>query len=145
MSNLSQRALLILSILIISFMAYGQGKNTNSGEWIKVSEDEIVTIYYNSNIVTSKNGNHFVWVKAVYHEIEWQEYFARTIGSQFLVRSTLTKAEYDEPYNYVRVRQVKCYSKSGKMVYDSGDGTSAGWGYVNASDPVGIVGEYLGK
>lgn len=145
MSNLSQRALLILSILIISFMAYGQGKNTNSGEWIKVSEDEIVTIYYNSNIVTSKNGNHFVWVKAVYHEIEWQEYFARTIGSQFLVRSTLTKAEYDEPYNFVRVRQVKCYSKSGKMVYDSGDGTSAGWGYVNASDPVGIVGEYLGK
>ena len=25
------------------------------------------------------------------------------------------------------------------------DDRSAGWGYVNASDPVGIVGEYLGK
>ena len=30
-------------------------------------------------------------------------------------------------------------------LYDSGDDTSAGWGYVNASDPVGIVGEYLDK
>lgn len=29
--------------------------------------------------------------------------------------------------------------------FDSGDDRSAGWGYVNASDPVGIVGEYLGK
>ena len=38
-----------------------------------------------------------------------------------------------------------CYSKAGKKLYDSGDDRSAGWGYVNASDPVGIVGEYLGK
>ena len=145
MSNLSQRALLILSIMIISFLAFGQGKNTNSGEWIKVSEDEIVTIYYNSNIVTRENGNHFVWVKAVYHELEWQNYFSRMIGSRTPVVTTRTKAEYDEIYSYVRVRQVICYSKEGKKLYDSGDDGSAGWGYVNASDPVGIVGEYLGK
>ncbi len=31
-----------------------------------------------------------------------------------------------------------------KVLYRSGDDTSAGWGIVNASDPVGIVGEYLG-
>lgn len=118
---------------------------TDSDKWITVSDDEMVTISYNSNIVTNKSGNHVVWVKAVYHALEWQEYFARTIGSQILVKTTLTKAEYDDIYSYVRVRQVKCYSKSGKMIYDSGDGTSAGWGFVNASDPVGIVGEYLGK
>ena len=64
----------------------------------KVSEDETVTISYNPNITTNKDGNHFV-----------------------------------------------CYSKAGKKLYDTGDDRSAGWGYVNASDPVGIVGEYLGR
>ena len=136
---------LLLSLLILDSIAIGKVNQFNHDEWITVSEDEMVTITYHSDIVTSKNGNHFVWVKAVYHALEWQEYFAKTIGSQVLVKTTLTKAEYDDLYNYVRVRQVKCYSKSGKMVYDSGDGTSAGWGPVNASDPVGIVGEYLGK
>ena len=67
------------------------------------------------------------------------------IGSKTPVVTTRTKAEYDEIYSYVRVRQVICYSKAGKKLYDSGDDTSAGWGYVNASDPVGIVGEYLDK
>lgn len=102
-------------------------------------------ISYNSNIVKNKSGNHIVWVKAVYHALEWQEYLAKTIGSKILVNTTLTKAEYDDIYSYVRVRQVKCYSKSGKIIFDSGDGTSAGWGFVNASDPVGLVGEHLGK
>ena len=102
-------------------------------------------ISYNSNIVKNKSGNHIVLVKAVYHALEWQEYLAKTIGSKILVNTTLTKAEYDDIYSYVRVRQVKCYSKSGKIIFDSGDGTSAGWGFVNASDPVGLVGEHLGK
>lgn len=114
-------------------------------EWIKVSEDEMVTISYNSNIVTDKTGNHFVWVKAVYHTPEWQKYFSRMIGTNIPVVTTRTKAEFDDNYSLVRVRQVICYSKAGKKLYDSGDGRSAGWGYVNASDPVGIVGEYLGK
>ena len=114
-------------------------------EWIKVSEDEMVTISYNSNIVNDKNGNHFVWVKAVYHTPEWQKYFSNMIGSKIPVVTTRTKAEYDEIYSLVRVRQVNCYSKAGKKLYDTGDDRSAGWGYVNASDPVGIVGEYLGR
>lgn len=139
------KRLLMYPILLICIFTYGQVNMTDSDKWITVSDDEMVTISYNSNIVTNKSGNHVVWVKAVYHALEWQEYFARTIGSQILVKTTLTKAEYDDIYSYVRVRQVKCYSKSGKMIYDSGDGTSAGWGFVNASDPVGIVGEYLGK
>ena len=139
------KRLLMYPILLICIFTYGQVTMTDSDKWITVSDDEMVTISYNSNIVTNKSGNHVVWVKAVYHALEWQEYFARTIGSQILVKTTLTKAEYDDIYSYVRVRQVKCYSKSGKMIYDSGDGTSAGWGFVNASDPVGIVGEYLGK
>ncbi|MBO5631948.1 MAG: hypothetical protein J5965_23030, partial [Aeriscardovia sp.] len=97
------------------------------------------------NITTNKDGNHFVWVKAVYHTPEWQNYFSRMIGRKTPVVTTRTKAEYDEIYSLVRVRQVICYSKAGKKLYDTGDDRSAGWGYVNASDPVGIVGEYLGR
>ena len=137
----------IISLLVLLLgcnVAYCQ-ENTKTSEWIKVSEDEMVTISYNSNIVNDKNGHHFVWVKAVYHTPEWQKYFSNMIGSSIPVVTTRTKAEYDEIYSLVRVRQVICYSKAGKKIYDSGDDRSAGWGYVNASDPVGIVGEYLGK
>ena len=139
----SKLSFVLLSFLIISSMVYGQSKKPE--KWITVSEDEMVTISYNDNITTTKNGNHFVWVKAVYHTSDWQRYFANQIGSRMPVVTTKTKAEYDEIYSYVRVRQVICYSKAGKKLYDTGDDTSAGWGYVNASDPVGIVGEYLGK
>lgn len=134
----------LLVLLLVCNVTYCQVK-TKTTEWIKVSEDEMVTISYNSNITTSKEGNHFVWVKAVYHTPEWQKYFSNMIGSNIPVVTTRTKAEYDEIYSLVRVRQVICYSKAGKKLYDSGDDRSAGWGYVNASDPVGIVGEYLGK
>ena len=139
------RLLLVFSMLLISFLTYGQTKRTNAEKWVEISDDEIVTISYNTNITTGKDGNHFVWVKAVYHAPEWQEYLARQIGSKQRIAVTQTRAEYDEIYSLVRVRQVKCYNKSGKLVFDTGDGTSAGWGYVNASDPVGIVGEYLGR
>lgn len=135
----------MFSFLLFGIVVFAQTKKYSTEKWIKVSEDEDVTISYNSNIVTSQNGNHFVWVKAVYHTPEWQNYFSRMIGSRVPVVTTRTKAEYDEIYSYVRVRQVICYSKAGKKLYDSGDDRSAGWGYVNASDPVGIVGEYLGK
>ena len=138
--------LLYILISFIMSSSYAQTKNgAKANNWIKVSEDETVTISYDSNIVTSKNGNHFVWVKAVYHSPEWQNYFTDMIGSRTTVVSTRTRAEYDGIYSLVRVRQVKCYNKSGKLIFDTGDGTSAGWDYVNASDPVGIVGEYLGK
>jgi len=135
----------LFSFLLFGIVVFAQTKKYSTEKWIKVSEDEDVTISYNSNIVTSQNGNHFVWVKAVYHTPEWQNYFSRMIGSRVPVVTTRTKAEYDEIYSYVRVRQVICYSKDGKKLFDSGDDRSAGWGYVNASDPVGIVGEYLGK
>ena len=137
----------LLSIILLLFLCnevYSQVKNKTT-KWITVSADEIVTISYNSNIVNSQSGNHFVWVKAVYHAPEWQSYFSRMIDSRTPVVTTRTKAEYDEIYSLVRVRQVICYSKDGKKQFDSGDDRSAGWGYVNASDPVGIVGEYLGK
>ena len=135
----------LFSFLLFGIVVFAQTKKYSTEKWIKVSEDEDVTISYNSNIVTSQNGNHFVWVKAVYQTPEWQNYFSRMIGSRVPVVTTRTKAEYDEIYSYVRVRQVICYSKDGKKLFDSGDDRSAGWGYVNASDPVGIVGEYLGK
>ncbi len=141
----SCQRILVLIVFILCHTMYGQVNNNKSGKWIKVSEDEDVTISYNSNIVIGKNGNHFVWVKAVYHTPEWQRYFSRMIGSRTLVVTTRTKAEYDEIYSLVRVRQVICYSKDGKKLFDTGDDRSAGWGYVNASDPVGIVGEYLGR
>jgi hypothetical protein len=134
----------ILPLLMLCNVVYCQVKPKTT-EWIKVSEDETVTISYNPNITTNKDGNHFVWVKAVYHTPEWQNYFSRRIGRKTPVVTTRTKAEYDEIYSYVRVRQVICYSKDGKKLFDTGDDRSAGWGYVNASDPVGIVGEYLGR
>ena len=137
--------LLIYFSLLFTIPSFAQTKRASAGEWIEISSDEDVTIFYNSNIVTGKNGNHFVWVKAVYHTPEWQNYFSRMIGSKVPVVTTKTKAEYDEIYSLVRVRQVICYSKAGKKLYDTGDDRSAGWGYVNASDPVGIVGEYLGR
>lgn len=137
--------LLIYFSLLFTIPSFAQTKRASAGEWIEISSDEDVTIFYNSNIVTGKNGNHFVWVKAVYQTPEWQKYFSRMIGSKVPVVTTKTKAEYDEIYSLVRVRQVICYSKAGKKLYDTGDDRSAGWGYVNASDPVGIVGEYLGR
>jgi hypothetical protein len=139
------RIIILLSFLLFGIVVFAQTKKSGTDRWIVVSEDEDVTISYNSNIVTGQNGNHFVWVKAVYHTPEWQNYFSRMIGSNTPVVTTRTKAEYDEIYSLVRVRQVICYSKAGKKLFDTGDDRSAGWGYVNASDPVGIVGEYLGK
>ena len=141
----SPRILILLSMMLMSFLAFGQTEKTNVEKWVEISDDEIVTISYNSNITKDKNGHHFVWVKAVYHAPEWQEYLANQIGSKQRIAMTRTRAEYDGIYSLVRVRQVLCYNKSGKLIFDTGDGTSAGWGYVNASDPVGIVGEYLGK
>ena len=92
---------------------------------------------------TDKKGNHVVWVKAVYHTIDWQTYFANQIGSKTPVVMTKTKAMYDPIFSYVLLRQVICYDKAGKILFDSGDDYSGGWGLVNASDPVGLVGEYL--
>ena len=140
--------IIILScLLLFAGVGYAQSsKSNNSGQWVKVhDDDEMVTIYYDSNIVTDKKGRHIVWVKAVYHSKRWQQYFANQIGSRVPVVTTKTKAMYDDIYSYVMVRQVQCFNKAGKKMYDSGDDTEGDWGPVNASDPVGIVGEYLDK
>lgn len=128
-------------LLFISNIIWGQKAKENS--WIKISEDEGVSIYYDSKLETDKKGNHIVWVKAVYHTIDWQTYFANQIDSRTPVVMTKTKAMYDPIYSYVLVRQVICYNKAGKILFNSGDDYSGGWGLVNASDPVGLVGEYL--
>jgi len=137
---------IIFCLLSLPLIIFAQASKTkNPGQWVKVSDDDDVEIYYNPNIVTDKKGQHIVWIKAVYHTPEWQKYFARQIGSKSPVTMTKTKAMYDDIYSYVMVRQVQCYNKAGKLLYDTGDDRSAGWGFVNASDPVGIVGEYLGR
>lgn len=137
----------MLCLLLFVGMGYAQpSKSNSSGQWIKVhDDDEMVTIYYNSNITTDKRGRHIVWVKAVYHSRRWQQYFTSQIGSRETVISTKTKAMYDDFYSLVMVRQVQCFNKAGKKLYDSGDDPEGNWGYINASDPVGIVGEYLDK
>lgn len=140
------RVFLVLILLLNCGICSAQLSKANStGQWVKIhDDDEVVTIYYNSNITTDKRGRHIVWVKAVYHSRRWQNYFAEQIGSGVPVVTTKTKATYDELYNYVMVRQVQCFNKAGKKLYDSGDDPEGDWGPVNASDPVGIVGEYLG-
>ena len=144
---MKNRLVFLLYLLVFAGLGYAQSPKTNNSEqWVKVhDDDEVVTIYYNPNITTDKRGRHTVWVKAIYHSKEWQNYFANQIGSRVPVVTTRTKAMYDDRYSSVMVRQIRCFSKAGKLLYDSGDDSSAGWGYVNASDPVGIVGEYLGR
>lgn len=134
---------LFLSVLLLFTSNLIWGQKAKESSWIKISEDEGVSIYYDSKLETDKKGNHIVWVKVVYHTIDWQTYFANQIGSRTPVVMTKTKAMYDPIYSYVLVRQVICYSKAGKVLFNSGDDYSGGWGLVNASDPVGLVGEYL--
>lgn len=142
---IKNRLISLLYLLVFAGLGYAQSSKTNnSGQWVKVhDDDEMVTIYYNSNITTDKRGRHIVWVKAVYHSKEWQNYFSNQLGIRTPVVTTKTKAMYDDRYSSVMVRQIQCFSKAGKLLYDSGEDSSAGWGFVNASDPVGIVGEYL--
>ena len=114
--------ILLLNCGICSAQSY-------SGQWVKVhDDDEVVTIYYDSNIITDKKGRHIVWVKAVYHSRRWQQYFTNQIGSRETVITTKTKAMYDNIYSYVMVRQVQCFNKVGKKLYDSGDDPEGDWG-----------------
>ncbi len=133
-------------LLLLSATMYGQTKGkTTTNQWVKVRDDQMATIYYDKNIQKNRRGNNVVWVKTIFHDPEWQNYMASQIGSRTPVHMTKTKAEYDEAYTAVQVRQVMAYSKANKLLYNSGDGGEAEWGYVNASDPVGIVGEYLNE
>lgn len=135
--------MIMVTVSFTSVSAQNDSSKAKENTWIKISEDEAVSIYYDSKIQTDKKGDHIVWVKAVYHTNDWQTYFANQIGIRTPVAVTKTKAMYDPLYSYVLVRQVICYSKAGKILFNSGDDYSGGWGLVNASDPVGLVGEYL--
>ena len=137
---------LVLITLLPLFVCAQTSKKNNNTNWVKVhDDDEVVTISYNSNITTDKKGRHIVWVKAVYHSRRWQGYFTEQISSRETVVSTKTKVTYDDRYCFAMVRQVQCFSEAGKKLYDSGDDPEGDWEPVNASDPVGIVGEFLGK
>ena len=139
------RYLLIAFFLLLGTAMYGQSKGKGTTQWVKVRDDQMATIYYDKNIQKNRRGNNVVWVKTIFHDPEWQNYMAEQIGSRVPVCMTKTKAEYDEAYAAVQVRQVMAYNKANKLLYDTGDGGEAEWGYVNASDPVGIVGEYLNE
>lgn len=114
-----------------------------SEKWVTIVNDGKSTISYNPNITKDRNGYYVVWVKTIFHTSDWQWYMAEQAGLNTPVSSTKTKAMYTSDFNYSLVRQVLCYNKAGKLLFNSGDDTSAGWFPVNASDPVGIVGEYL--
>ena len=45
------RLFLLFSFLLFGIVAFAQTKKYSTDKWIKVSEDEDVTISYNSNIV----------------------------------------------------------------------------------------------
>lgn len=137
------KRIVLLFLLCLSVSVSFAQKAQKQTTWKTVSDDGMVSISYDTNIIRDNKGRHIVWVKAVYHTSDWQNYFARQIGSRSPVTVTRTKAMYDKDYNYAMVRQVKCYNKAGKLLYDSGDDASAGWEVVNSSDPVGIVGEFL--
>ena len=89
----SKKLIFTVLLLVMSNLVWGQ--KTKESSWIRISEDEGVSIYYDSKLETDKKGNHVVWVKAVYHTIDWQTYFANQIGSKTPVVMTKTKAMYD--------------------------------------------------
>ncbi len=132
-------SVLVAIVSLCSLSATGQT------QWETVVNDDVSTISYDTNITDTRSGNHIVWVKTRYKTADWQQYLTRQSGAKRRVVSTKTKAMYDENYNYVMVRDVYGYDKNGRVVFHTGDDTSAGWGPVNASDPLGIVGEYLGN
>ena len=141
----SAKILLTVLFLLLGATMFGQSKGKATTQWVKVRDDQMSTIYYDKNIQKNRRGNNVVWVKTIFHDPEWQNYMASQIGSRVPVYMTKTKAEYDEAYSAVQVRQVMAYNKSNKLLYNTGDGGEAEWGYVDASDPVGIVGEYLNE
>lgn len=135
--------LALVGVLSIAQTPKKQVRKPVQVNWVKIVDDELSTIYYDSNIKTDSRGRHIVWVKTIFHTLDWQQYMTQQIGSRTLVYSTKTKAMYDDLYNYAMVRQVIAYSKAGKKLIDTGDHMSGSWEPVNASDPVGLVGEHL--
>lgn len=118
-------------------------KTTPSKQWIEVLDNGDAIIYYRTDITTNNRGQHVVWVKVNYRSALYQMNFAQMLGSNTPVRTTKTKALYSTDYSRVMVRQILCYDKNGRQLYDSGDSDSAGWGYADSNDPLSVVGNYL--
>ena len=137
-----KRIATFLLFLLVGLIGIAQPKGMKYKE---LSRDDIDTISYGTTVIERPSGEHIVWVKVVYHDPVWQEYIASSAGIRIPVQTTLTKVWYDPYYSLCMVRQVLLFSKEGKLLYNTGEDSSAGWGYVNASDPVGIVGEHLGE
>lgn len=135
--------LLVFLLMSMNNYALAQKNKASSFQWVEVLNNGDATIYYRTDIVTNKKGNKIVWVKVDYHTYSYQLYFANMINSNIPVTTTQTKAEYTFDYGKVLVRQIMCYNKSGKILYDSGDDDSAGWGYADSNDPLSVVGNYL--
>lgn len=129
----------VVLILFVIFYSHCYAFSQEQGSWRTVRDDEISKIEYNTKIMPEKYNNHVVWVRTEYHTDDWKLYFASLLNINTPIETIMTKAQYDKDYVYALVRQVKCYDKNGKLLYDSGDDTSAGWAITNASDPVGIV------
>lgn len=69
------KIILLLATLLLQSSSIAFAQKQAKAEWITISDDEIVSISYQSSISTDSKGNHTVWVKAVYHEREWQKLF----------------------------------------------------------------------
>lgn len=135
--------LLLCLLFSLCYPALAQKKIQTSAQWIEVLDNGDATIYYRSDVQKNKKGQHTVWVKTVFHSALYQTNFAQMIGSSLPVLSTKTKALYSPDYSQVMVRQVMCYGKGNRLLYNSGDDASAGWGYADSNDPLSVVGNYL--
>ena len=56
---------LMMFMMICTTVSSQSQKGAVKNPWKTISKDETVTISYNTNITTKKNGEHIVWVKAV--------------------------------------------------------------------------------
>lgn len=135
---------LLLSLNVLAGTVSAQsGRASAKPKWVVIFDNGDMTIAYLSNISTNEAGNKIVWIRVNYHTFSDQLHFAKIIRSSIPVAITKTKAEYSFDYGMVMARQVLCYSKKGKLIFDSGDDTSAGWGYANSNDPLSIVAVHL--
>ncbi len=133
----NNRIIFLFSFLLFGIVVFAQAKKTiPSKQWVEVLDNGDATIYYRTDIATNNKGQHVVWVKVSYRSALYQMNLAHMIGSRTPVKATKTKA-------CVMVRQIFCYDKNGRQLYDSGDDDSAGWGYANSNDPLSVVGNFL--
>ncbi len=140
---MKQKALRLLGIFMLCLGALTAVAQQKKAMWLCVSDDEVATISFDRNNITrDQRGNYIVWVKTEFHSAEWQRYMTRAAHSKTRVVSTKTKAVYCDIFSDALVRDVYCYDCNSRQVAHRNE-VSRGWAPVNASDPVGIVGEFL--